>query len=73
MALGGITYAEPRLLVGCRGASPYWSLAGCCFHRSPPNTLAHRVLPVTGSGGEAFEVQARGELQLGLLIGAESV
>lgn len=28
-----------------------------------------RVLPVEGSGGESFEVQARGELQLGLLIG----
>lgn len=28
-----------------------------------------RVLPVVGSGGESFEVQARGELQLGLLIG----
>ncbi|GAB4823663.1 hypothetical protein N2152v2_010709 [Parachlorella kessleri] len=27
-----------------------------------------RVLPVEGSGGESFEVQARGELQLGLLI-----
>ena len=29
-----------------------------------------RVAPVEGSGGESFEVQARGELQLGLLIGA---
>lgn len=28
-----------------------------------------RVMPVEGSGGESFEVQARGELQLGLLIG----
>lgn len=28
-----------------------------------------RVLAVEGSGGESFEVQARGELQLGLLIG----
>jgi GTP-binding protein len=28
-----------------------------------------RVAPVGGSGGESFEVQARGELQLGLLIG----
>ena len=28
-----------------------------------------RVNPVMGSGGESFEVRARGELQLGLLIG----
>lgn len=31
--------------------------------------MSLRVLPVEGSGGESFEVQARGELQLGLLIG----
>lgn len=31
-----------------------------------------RVLPVEGSGGESFEVQARGELQLGLLIGGKN-
>ena len=32
-------------------------------------SVSLRVLPA-GEGGEAFEVQARGELQLGLLIGA---
>ena len=31
--------------------------------------MSLRVLSVEGSGGESFEVQARGELQLGLLIG----
>ena len=30
--------------------------------------VSMRVAPVEGSGGESFEVQARGELQLGLLI-----
>lgn len=35
-------------------------------------SVSLRVLPA-GEGGEAFEVQARGELQLGLLIGAHIV
>ena len=33
-------------------------------------SVSLRVIPVADGGGEAFEVQARGELQLGLLIGA---
>jgi GTP-binding protein len=32
-----------------------------------------RVHPVEGGGGESFEVQARGELQLGLLIGGDGL
>jgi len=39
------------------------------LHAEAATSVSLRVLPA-GAGGEAFEVQARGELQLGLLIGA---
>jgi len=56
-------------LAGREGSQLTGSKIGERLHAEAATSVSLRVLPA-GAGGEAFEVQARGELQLGLLIGA---
>ena len=56
-------------LAGREGSHLTGSKIGERLANEAATSVSLRVLPVKG-GGEAFEVQARGELQLGLLIGA---
>ena len=58
-------------LAGREGTHLTGSKIGERLHAEAATSVSLRVLPA-GAGGEAFEVQARGELQLGLLIGATS-
>ena len=55
-------------LAGREGSHLTGSKIGERLANEAATSVSLRVLPVKG-GGEAFEVQARGELQLGLLIG----
>ncbi len=55
-------------LAGREGSHLTGSKIGERLHAEAETSVSLRVLPVDG-GGESFEVQARGELQLGLLIG----
>ncbi|KAL6785388.1 EFG7 [Auxenochlorella protothecoides x Auxenochlorella symbiontica] len=55
-------------LAGREGTQLTGSKIGERLRQEAETNVSLRVLPVTASGGEAFEVQARGELQLGLLI-----
>ena len=55
-------------LAGRQGTQLTGSKIGERFNAEAETSVSLRVLPVDG-GGESFEVQARGELQLGLLIG----
>lgn len=57
-------------LAGREGAHLTGSKIGERLAAEAATSVSLRVVPVEGGGGEAFEVQARGELQLGLLIGA---
>ena len=59
-------------LAGREGAHLTGSKIGERLAAEAATSVSLRVLPVAGGGGEAFEVQARGELQLGLLIGARA-
>lgn len=54
-------------LAGREGSQLTASKIGDRLRQEAETNVSLRVLPVPG-GGEAFEVQARGELQLGLLI-----
>lgn len=56
-------------LAGREGSQLTASKIGDRLRAEAETSVSLRVLPVPG-GGEAFEVQARGELQLGLLMGA---
>lgn len=56
-------------LAGREGSQLTASKIGDRLRLEASTNVSLRVLPVEGGGGEAFEVQARGELQLGLLIG----
>ena len=56
-------------LAGREGMHLTGSKIGERLANEAATSVSLRVIPVKG-GGEAFEVQARGELQLGLLIGA---
>lgn len=56
-------------LAGREGTQLTGSKIGERLAAEAATSVSLRVVPVDG-GGEAFEVQARGELQLGLLIGA---
>ena len=55
-------------LAGREGTQLTGSKIGERLNAEAETSVSLRVLPVDG-GGESFEVQARGELQLGLLIG----
>lgn len=55
-------------LAGREGTHLTGSKIGERLANEAATSVSLRVIPVKG-GGEAFEVQARGELQLGLLIG----
>ncbi len=55
-------------LAGREGSHLTGSKIGERLNAEAETSVSLRVLPVDG-GGESFEVQARGELQLGLLIG----
>ena len=55
-------------LAGREGSQLTGSKIGERLHAEAETSVSLRILPVAG-GGESFEVQARGELQLGLLIG----
>ena len=55
-------------LAGKEGSQLTGSKIGERLHAEAETSVSLRILPVQG-GGESFEVQARGELQLGLLIG----
>jgi len=55
-------------LAGREGTHLTGSKIGERLNAEAETSVSLRVLPVDG-GGESFEVQARGELQLGLLIG----
>ena len=55
-------------LAGREGSHLTGSKIGERLANEAATSVSLRVIPVKG-GGEAFEVQARGELQLGLLIG----
>ena len=55
-------------LAGREGLHLTGSKIGERLAQEAATSVSLRILPVKG-GGEAFEVQARGELQLGLLIG----
>ena len=59
-------------LAGREGAHLTGSKIGERLAAEAATSVSLRVVPVAGGGGEAFEVQARGELQLGLLIGARA-
>ena len=56
-------------IAGKEGSQLTGSKIGERLNAEAETSVSLRVLPVDG-GGESFEVQARGELQLGLLIGA---
>jgi len=56
-------------LAGREGTHLTGSKIGERLANEAATSVSLRVIPVKG-GREAFEVQARGELQLGLLIGA---
>ena len=56
-------------LAGREGQHLTGSKIGERLAQEAATSVSLRIIPVKG-GGEAFEVQARGELQLGLLIGA---
>lgn len=56
-------------LAGREGTQLTGSKIGERLAAEAATSVSLRVVPMDG-GGEAFEVQARGELQLGLLIGA---
>jgi hypothetical protein len=62
-----ISTAQPALPLPCHNPAP--APAPTLTQAEAETNVSLRVLPVEGSGGESFEVQARGELQLGLLIG----
>ena len=55
-------------IAGKEGSQLTGSKIGERLNAEAETSVSLRVLPVDG-GGESFEVQARGELQLGLLIG----
>lgn len=55
-------------LAGREGSQLTGTKIGERLQAEAETNVSLRVLPVEGSGGESFEVQARGELQLGLLI-----
>ena len=55
-------------LAGREGTHLTGSKIGERLAQEAATSVSLRIIPVKG-GGEAFEVQARGELQLGLLIG----
>ena len=55
-------------LAGREGQHLTGSKIGERLAQEAATSVSLRIIPVKG-GGEAFEVQARGELQLGLLIG----
>lgn len=55
-------------LAGREGSQLTGSKIGERLQAEAETSVSLRILPVDG-GGESFEVQARGELQLGLLIG----
>lgn len=55
-------------LAGREGSQLTGSKIGVRLHAEAETSVSLRVISVIG-GGESFEVQARGELQLGLLIG----
>lgn len=55
-------------LAGREGMHLTGSKIGERLAQEAATSVSLRIIPVKG-GGEAFEVQARGELQLGLLIG----
>ena len=55
-------------LAGREGLHLTGSKIGERLAQEAATSVSLRIIPVKG-GGEAFEVQARGELQLGLLIG----
>ncbi|KAI3431850.1 hypothetical protein D9Q98_010602 [Chlorella vulgaris] len=55
-------------LAGREGTQLTGTKIGERLQAEAETNVSLRVLPVVGSGGESFEVQARGELQLGLLI-----
>ncbi|EFN51124.1 hypothetical protein CHLNCDRAFT_141310 [Chlorella variabilis] len=55
-------------LAGREGSQLTGSKIGERLQAEAETNVSLRVVPVEGSGGESFEVQARGELQLGLLI-----
>lgn len=57
-------------LAGREGTQLTGSKIGERLNAEAETSVSLRVLPVDG-GGESFEVQARGELQLGLLIGMQ--
>ena len=56
-------------LAGREGSHLTGSKIGERLHAEAETSVSLRVLSA-GGGGESFEVQARGELQLGLLMGA---
>lgn len=60
-------------LAGREGAQLTASKIGDRLRAEAETNVSLRVLAVEGGGGEAFEVQARGELQLGLLIGVVGI
>eukprot|EP00887_Chlorella_sp_A99_P000494 scaffold17.g494.t1 len=55
-------------LAGREGTQLTGTKIGERLQAEAETNVSLRVLPVEGGGGESFEVQARGELQLGLLI-----
>lgn len=55
-------------LAGREGSQLTGSKIGERLMAEAATSVSLRVLPA-GGGGESFEVQARGELQLGLLMG----
>lgn len=55
-------------LAGTEGSELTANKIGDRLRREAENSVSLRVAVVAESGGERFEVQARGELQLGLLI-----
>ncbi len=57
-------------LAGREGSQLTGSKIGERLMAEAQTSVSLRVIPVPG-GGESFEVQARGELQLGLLMGAQ--
>lgn len=67
--------ADSGCTAACRACTPPSAFTPLHPTLTPPmqaeaeTNVSLRVMPVEGSGGESFEVQARGELQLGLLIG----
>jgi GTP-binding protein len=57
-------------LAGREGTQLTGSKIGERLMAEAATSVSLRVIPMEDGGGEAYEVQARGELQLGLLIGA---